>query len=494
MRACLTAALLISLGSYAEPEAMSGEALRIYEKNCRKLEGETLTNTTNITQATLLKRFCENPNSIIPDSKNDVVLQTQYYLTGITGLTVCVLGCVGNALATAILRKKIYSSSTNTYLLALAVSDTCLLIFAGYFSLYDIVRSSASISLSVENFHSYMFSFVNASVNLFQTTSIWLVVAFTVDRYVMICHPFKGIQFCNRKNAIIQVLSLCLAGTLYNLPKYFEYQTTVQFLAEKKYVLRNRREFADSRFYSTFVDFWTYLIFVFALPWIILSALNFRLIATVKQSKTTGKRLSLGKTCNHRNDTTLMLVAVVTIFLICQMPALIAHTIRTMTFNESSIGEFGYSRMLIFTEVANFLVILNSAMNILLYYGLSPKFRGEFSVQFLRPCLHKSQLIVRALSRQFSHRSSSTVSSALSTKGCPPDETMHGVYAWQESEITKQSETTSQEQSMIKRSFGTLASSDGICLATPCDVERFTISDSSLITLSKKGASKEINV
>ena len=56
---------------------------------------------------------------------------------------------------------------------------------------------------------------------------MWLTLAFTVDRYIMICHPFEAEPFCTVGRARRVVACLVAASVAFNLPKFFEYRTVI---------------------------------------------------------------------------------------------------------------------------------------------------------------------------------------------------------------------------------------------------------------------------
>ncbi|XP_067947197.1 FMRFamide receptor-like [Watersipora subatra] len=344
---------------------------------------------------------------MITKDSNELLHQLQHYLNGIASFVVCLLGCMGNLLSIIILLDKMYTWSTNIYLLALAVADMFLLICALLISLNDIVDNSSSLSATGEIIpEAYTYPYIVPIVNIFQTISIWLMVAFTVDRYIMICHPFQGSKFCTRKRASIVVVCLYIVGVLYNLPLFFESKTEVLLEDDKKYIGRVLTELGGNDLYLKIVHLWAYSIFIFVLPCLALTVLNVRLIMAVKRSRLMGRRMSWGKTCNHRNDTTLMLVAVVVVFLVCQLPALVSNTIYASNTDRFIKGGAEYDHFRIILEISNFLVILNSAINFLLYYMFSPKFRAAVTLKFLSPCVRGGKLLVATFSQKLSYNES----------------------------------------------------------------------------------------
>lgn len=111
-----------------------------------------------------------------------------YYVTGVVGLTVSCLGIVGNTVSVVVLTRSAMRSSTYTYLSALAVCDSAFLVCVIMLSTKDLRRPVADVGSdriwdTGEEFYSYLFQYVHPVANTLQVTSIWLTLAFTVDRY-----------------------------------------------------------------------------------------------------------------------------------------------------------------------------------------------------------------------------------------------------------------------------------------------------------------------
>jgi hypothetical protein len=87
---------------------------------------------------------------------------------------------------------------------------------------------------------------------------------------------------------------------------------------------------------------------------------------------------------SKRIDTTVMLIGVVVIFIVCQFPALVSRTL--WAFEEDPSAAFTRLPMYTLNEVANFLVLLNSSVNIVPYYFFGRRFRRQFLALFCPRC------------------------------------------------------------------------------------------------------------
>ncbi|CAF4385516.1 unnamed protein product, partial [Adineta steineri] len=107
----------------------------------------------------------------------------------------------------------------------LCLSDftTCLFLLPGYilnaYPLeipdYDLPRTYAYTKLLI---------IAGAISTTGRVLSVWLCVAFTIDRWIMICRPFVGPIYCTMKNARCVTLIIFIIGIFYAFPLVLEYE------------------------------------------------------------------------------------------------------------------------------------------------------------------------------------------------------------------------------------------------------------------------------
>lgn len=307
-----------------------------------------------------------------------------YYLMGICGVIICSLGIIGNVLSVVVLTRKCMASTTYSYLTALAVCDILVLVFTMILLTRDLKKPSDDLQW-YSTTYAYMFPYVHPVAIICQVTSIWLTLAFTVDRYIMICHPFQSEHMCSKCRARFAIGVIFVVGILFNIPRFFEYETVEFNVETDTYVVYRLTEFGKSDIFREVVHSWLYLIFVCGLPFISLAVLNAFLMQAVHKSRKRGREINAQE--RRRNDTTIMLIGIVIIFFICQVPATIARVMWAFNMNQSFS-----TPVYIFNEVGSFLVILNSAINIVPYYLFSRNFRREFIKVFLKPVCKSNRL------------------------------------------------------------------------------------------------------
>lgn len=106
------------------------------------------------------------------------------------------------------------------------------------------------------------------------------------------------------------------------------------------------------------------------------------------------------------NKITITLIAVVMLFLICQIPNSLILIYHSMNTAEHSVLENFIFRVL--GNMSNLLIVINAAANFILYTALSAKYRRTLLTTVLRPCFP----VVRR-----TNSASNTLDSSLSGRG-----------------------------------------------------------------------------
>ncbi|XP_053377870.1 FMRFamide receptor-like [Mercenaria mercenaria] len=316
-----------------------------------------------------------------------------YHLMGIAGSTVCFVGIICNVLSVIVLTRRVMNSSTYSYLAALAVCDTLALVLTVSITLLSedtTVPQPGKISWGKTSW-AILFPYLHPAAVTFQVTSVWLTLAFTVDRYIMICHPFKAERMCSVGKARKVIIGMYIFGILFNIPRFLEYKTVKAELpslnggTETRMVIEYT-EIGSSQTFMDLVHSYLYLTFVCGIPFFTLAILNTFLMHAVHISKKNGRLINAKE--KRRNDTTIMLIGVIVLFLVCQGPALISRMVYAIDFHRAT-GSMTFHKI---NEVGNFLIIVNSAINIVPYYFFGKRFRREFWRLFCKCFLTNQEL------------------------------------------------------------------------------------------------------
>lgn len=233
-------------------------------------------------------------------------------------------------------------NTTSLLLQTLAVVDIAYLVTCLFVQSLKTVNDSTDWIPALRSTIARLEPYIWLAASTAQTATIWTVLLLTVDRYIAVCSPFDpGLRTLRR--ARIWVVVVLLAAIAYNAPQVAEreaFEETDLCTGEKRWRVRKTDAFGDLYFiiYKTV----SYFIFRTVGPLVALVVLNARLIAALNRSRQRRKQLASGSNApsatgdghrpaaggshggggRHRENITLMLVVVVSVFIVCQLPDL----------------------------------------------------------------------------------------------------------------------------------------------------------------------------
>ncbi|CAF0805167.1 unnamed protein product, partial [Didymodactylos carnosus] len=233
-----------------------------------------------------------------------------------------------------------------------------------------------------------------------------ITVAFTIDRYIMICKPFKGEKLCVRKNAclvigfcfamsLIYLIPQLLSQTCYNMvPGLLNYtipndtDTALHESMLPQFYLSSLSIFGKNLATRLIITLFVNCILLRVLPFIIVFKLNYHLINTLSLSKRRHRQINPRE--QKRNDVTFMIISVISIYLICIFPS-IPFSIMFSYDVEYFVRMSTRHRILQnFDEFSKFLMIFNSAIQCYLYIFFGKRFRRELYRFVCWPCINDS--------------------------------------------------------------------------------------------------------
>ena len=106
--------------------------------------------------------------------------------------------------------------------------------------------------------------------------SVWLVASFTVERFIIVCHPFVRARMCTTRRAKLVVLSLT---TFAFLAYSFSTLTSGVYKVHKGFACMPKPEYYHLITVCEILDF----IFTLLLPCLIISVLNVRIVIKIQQ-------------------------------------------------------------------------------------------------------------------------------------------------------------------------------------------------------------------
>ena len=287
--------------------------------------------------------------------------------------TLVVAGFIGNIFALVVFWKESIKSSALFLFQCLSLIDSALLLTV--FPLYSMESFVVYTGwlLGYSTIHPYVLVHLLPLVLTVQTATIWVTVLVAVNRYIAICLPLRASRWCIVSKAKKQLAFVLLFAVLFNIPRFIEYRvvyvtydngTTYSAAAAFSRLLSHK-------LYYIVYDNILYFIFNLALPVFVLMLLNIRMIQALKAFHR--KRLEMQSVRQQQdNNITFVLIIIVTVFIICQVPALINRVVWTVTPDEArQCGGFQFYMR----PIANMLVIFNSAINFVIYVLFNKRFR-----------------------------------------------------------------------------------------------------------------------
>ncbi|PVD37352.1 hypothetical protein C0Q70_04351 [Pomacea canaliculata] len=295
----------------------------------------------------------------------------------VTGLVIypiiCVLGLSGNILCIIVMTRKQMSSSTNVYLLSLAISDVVKLVSdLLYFLVVLLVHVD---SPSGNKAYGFLYPYAHYIFNSSLCVSAWLTVSVAFERYIYVCHPTKVKAFCSIPRARTISFAVFISMSVIAIPYAMRYRTVENFsnhTGQLTFSLEVTKLWEDRLFADIYT--WVQNLLRSIIPLVILIILNVCIIYGIRRC-----RFGQSKS-GRRYRITIMLVFVILIFLVCITPDAIMSTCFGLGYYEEAYLQRGIR------EITDLLLLVNSATNFVLYCIFNTIFWKNFVFLFCRRC------------------------------------------------------------------------------------------------------------
>ncbi|XP_046568005.1 pyrokinin-1 receptor-like [Haliotis rubra] len=344
--------------------------------------GDVRTNTSNFdVEDFLVESFGERRK----DLASVITLTIVYSVIFLTGV-------IGNMSTCIVITKNSYlHSATNYYLFSLAVSDMLTLLLGLPPELYSIWEAYpwrfGEVFCIFKSFLSEMTSYA----------SVLTITAFTVERYVAICHPIKAQTLSNLSRAIRIIVIIWIVACASAMP--YPIHTRVFYYLKYPNTTKPIEDSKQCNIPLAWIDFMKHMFQVsffvfFVLPMGIISIMYILIGITLKKSQFGGSAEAGFKNsakATARKAVIKMLVAVVVAFFVCWAPF---HSQRLMTSylsrNQWTLELLDFQSHLFY--ISGVLYFFNSTVNPLLYNMMSRKFRRAFKRTLCRCCFSREEL------------------------------------------------------------------------------------------------------
>ena len=304
----------------------------------------------------------------------DFYLRAQF----ITGLfcypPICLFGLTGNALSVIVLSSsKRGVSSTSVYLIALAISDSIKLLNDSFYFLVILLLNvdPPQGNVAYGALYPYAHYFFNVSVCI----TAWLTVSVAAERYIMVCHAAKARSICNVQRARWLTFIVFVVMAILTIPSALRYRTIEihDALTDTSQLEVEVTELWKNEIFVTIYT-WQHNLLRSIVPLILLCTLNCFIVHALKRTRSINKRV------NARHRITMMLLAVIVVFMLCVTPDAIMSTFFGYGYYEANYLARGIR------EITDLLLTVNSAINFVLYCTFNNAFRSNFMTIFCRRC------------------------------------------------------------------------------------------------------------
>ncbi|ODM87733.1 FMRFamide receptor, partial [Orchesella cincta] len=346
--------------------------------------------------------------NITPDQKypaGDVLFRdlSRFWVQFISVPIVVVVGVLGNVIIIHVLTRKSMHSSTNVnslrellpetfsachfindcrYLTALGISDLFYLLFTASMSWRHYP--------SFDRFWLY-WSYIPIGLwitDAFSSTSVWLTVSFTVERYVAVFHPISGTNLRGEKRAVSIAIAMYILCFAFTAPTVFEWELfasgkTPSLYTEQSIYSVNGPHLARTKPSVFFITGVRKTRIARNTP-----------IDDFREDTISARHIQLGicgikkafcvvfQRQREENRVTVILIAVVMLFVFCQLPTA-AVLIYSSFISLPASGSAEENILLGLGNIFNLLVAINAASNWVLYTALSEKYRRQLCYCFM---------------------------------------------------------------------------------------------------------------
>ncbi|XP_070581398.1 galanin receptor 2a-like [Ptychodera flava] len=319
------------------------------------------------------------------------------------GTIVYAVGIIVNVLFLfVVFRAPSMRTVTNRYLSNLAIVNTLFL------TLYYIEHIGEPLASDVVNDKSYLgdvgCTMVNYSLMVCLFTAQFVIVAFTTERYLAICHPFRAHRISSKSRTFTLIALTWLLGILFSVPFMQFYvtwftrcidwelpddNTTTSLPNTTSYCWAGTGDLGQQILYSWFP------VSVFILVLIIVAVLN---TLTVRELRRNARQTSSDvavqrRRIKHKKQVVIMLAVTALVFFICLFPY---HLDLILTFYNSIKTEECEDNIIqmgtVWEEIVRWLPMANASLNPLIYWLISVQYRTAFKQTFCCKCQNSTRI------------------------------------------------------------------------------------------------------
>ena len=326
--------------------------------------------TVQTTEVQLLGSLSSNQTS------SDDKPMTLFYIIWVYVLPVALLvGIIGNILSIIVLQSKSFRhTTTGVYLPSTAVADIVFLLTGGL----EILETADIFDVREYNIWTCrLYKVLHYTAG---DISIWLVVAFTFDRFVAVCFPLGKLKFSTWKRAVIASATIVFLSLAKNLHEFWTRGPEYRRNGELRRICGSQEKY---HFFLDYVRPWLVLVLVMVIPFVLILVFNCSIVAGLVRANRS-RRLSVpsfttavvtgskpSSSSSSFRQMTFMCLGISFAFLICVAPSIVLLIGKPYWKHRTNVA---YQNA---KAVSNFMVFINHAINFFLYCVTGQRFRHE---------------------------------------------------------------------------------------------------------------------
>ena len=306
----------------------------------------------------------------VPVADTDAISDQFDFIMGVwlPGI-ICALGIIGNIISLIVLSFDRSKCPTFYSLKALALSDILLLSTA---LLQQVIPMFCLLIQCVNAFClnlGYIRIYAWPIICIAQMTSVWLTMLISAERYAAICRPLQAKSMRNLPKVRLGIWVIVLVAVLFNIPKFFEFQPHKEYVRNLNatFVFVGDTELRRNPIYRYLYNTALFCLVIYAIPLSTLTLLNVTIVTKMRQASRRWEQLN--RIQQRELKATAIPLCIVVVFFICGTQSLISFILDAVFVESTS------TRLQIYTAIVNLLVIINSAVNFLIFYMFGSKFR-----------------------------------------------------------------------------------------------------------------------
>lgn len=307
-----------------------------------------------------------------------------------------IFGSFGNLLSFVILRKRnLRRYSSYFYLCVLSLADI-LVLYVGLLRLWIGELTGRDL----RDQHDWLCKLTSVTGYTISDYSVWLIIAVTAERYLVVCRPLRAHHMCNTSRAWKVFICLLVAMLLVNI--HFLWTVQIVYYKHNDEYIPQCAGADGFRFMIDKVWPWVDACIYSLVPFVVILVLNILIVRQIVRARRTRRALqqstnSYGgrsRTCSFDNNKlTVMLLAISFSFLITTLPNNVS-LIASIFWSTSGADLTTVTRYKLVRTITELLMYVNHSMNFYLYCATGQKFREQLALLFCKRPLYTPPAII----------------------------------------------------------------------------------------------------